>query len=113
MPSFRTFLTEGALEIDNNASERAIKPFVIGRKNWLLCNTAKGARSSAVIYSIIETAKASGLAIEKYFVYLMDVLSNLEVKDKTKDMILKYMPWSKYLPQDVFLKNKDIHNSNN
>jgi len=113
LPSFRIFLTDGALEIDNNASERSIKPFVIGRKNWLLCNTAKGARSSAVIYSVIETAKASGLAIEKYLVYLMDALSNLEVKDRTRNTLLKYMPWSKELPQEVLLQNKDIHNSKN
>jgi transposase len=106
LPSFRTFLTDGSLEIDNNASERAIKPFVIGRKNWLLCNTPKGARSSATIYSVIETAKANGLAIEKYLVYLMDVLSNLEVKDKNKDTLLKYMPWSKDLLLDlVYQKN--------
>lgn len=68
LPSFRIFLTDGALEIDNNASERAIKPFVIGRKNWLLCNTSRGAKSSASIYSIIETAKANGLSVEKYLV---------------------------------------------
>ena len=43
LPSFRIFLTDGSLEIDNNGSERAIKPFVIGRKNWLMCNTSKGA----------------------------------------------------------------------
>lgn len=43
----------------------------------------------------------------------MDVLSNLEVKDKNKDMLLKYMPWSKELPQEVILQNKDIHNSKN
>ena len=49
-------LEDGELEIDNNSAERAIKPFVIGRKNWLFSNTAKGANSSAIIYSIIETA---------------------------------------------------------
>ena len=82
---------------------------LIGRKNWLLCNTAKGARSSAVIYSVIETAKASGLAIEKYLVYLMDVLSNLEVKDRSRNTLLKYMPWSKELPEAVKLRNKNLH----
>lgn len=64
--------------------------------------------SSATIYSVIETAKANGLAIEKYLVYLMDVLSNLEVKDKNKDTLLKYMPWSKELPEEVHLQNKNI-----
>lgn len=113
LPSFRTFLTDGSLEIDNNASERAIKAFVIGRKNWILQNTSKGASSSATIYSIIETAKANGLAVEKYLVYLMDVLSNLEDKDKNRDTLMKYMPWSKELPKEVFLSNNYIHNSKN
>jgi transposase len=107
LPSFRTFLTDGSLEIDNNASERAIKPFVLGRKNWLMCNTPKGARSSATIYSVVETAKANGLIVEKYLVYLMDVLCNMESIDK--DTLLKYMPWSKDLPEGVRLQNKNIH----
>jgi transposase len=107
LPSFKIFLTDGSLEIDNNASERAIKPFVIGRKNWLLCNTPKGARSSATIYSVVETAKANGLVVEKYLVYLMDVLCNLE--NKNKDTLLKYMPWSKELPETVKLQNKNLH----
>lgn len=107
LPSFRTFLTDGSLEIDNNGAERAIKPFVLGRKNWLMCNTPKGARSSATIYSVVETAKSNGLIVEKYLVYLMDVLCNMESIDK--DTLLKYMPWSKELPEDVRLQNKNIH----
>ena len=51
------------LEVDNNAAERVVKPFVIGRKNWLFSNTPRGARSSAIIYSIVETAKANGLVV--------------------------------------------------
>ena len=113
LPSFRTFLTDGSLEIDNNAAERSIKSFVIGRKNWLIQNTSKGASSSATIYSIIETARANNLSVEKYLKYLMDVLSNLDEKDKNKDMLLKYMPWSHELPDEVHLQNKNIHNSKN
>ena len=108
MPSFRTFLTDGSLEIDNNASERSIKPFVIGRKNWLMCNTPKGAKASATIYSVVETAKSNGLVVEKYLVYLMDMLSNLENNDK--DTLLKHMPWSKDLPETIKLQNKNLHN---
>ncbi|MDT8719032.1 transposase, partial [Clostridium sp. 19966] len=113
LPSFGIFLTDGSLEIDNNASERAIKAFVIGRKNWVLHNTSRGASASATIYSVIETAKANGLAVEKYLVYLIDVLSNLEDKDKNKDTLLKHMPWSEQLLANVFLQNPDIHNSKN
>ncbi|MEG0222096.1 MAG: IS66 family transposase, partial [Clostridia bacterium] len=68
LPDMKTFLTDGSLEIDNNGAERAIKPFVIGRKNWLFSSSSKGAKASASIYSIIETAKANGLIVEKYLV---------------------------------------------
>ncbi|MBY6897029.1 transposase [Clostridium botulinum] len=58
--------------MDNNASERAIKPFVMRGKNWLFSNTPKGANASTLIYSIIETSKANGLIIEKYlYIYLI------------------------------------------
>ncbi len=56
-----SFLKDGRLEIDNNWSKRSIKPFVIGRKNWLFANTPRGAKESAMIYSIVETAKENGL----------------------------------------------------
>jgi hypothetical protein len=61
------FLEDGRIEIDNNRAERSIKPFVIGRKNWLFCNTPKGAKANAIIYSIIETAKENGLNPYAYY----------------------------------------------
>jgi hypothetical protein len=61
-----SFLKDGRLELSNNRAERSIKPFVIGRKNWLFCNTPNGARSSAIIYSIIETAKENNLKPLEY-----------------------------------------------
>lgn len=67
-------LLDGCLEVDNNVAERALKPFVIGRKNFLFANTSKGARSSANIYSIVKTAKANKLVVERYLVYLFDNL---------------------------------------
>jgi transposase len=87
-----TFLQDGRLEIDNNRSERAIKPFVIGRKNWLFANTARGAKSSAVIYSLVETAKENGLAPFPYLTYLFEQLPNVNLKDpEALDLLL---PWS-------------------
>jgi len=100
LPSMRTYLTNGCLEVDNNAAERAVKPFVIGRKNWLFSNTPKGARSSAIIYSIVETAKANGLAVERYLTYLFNEISKLEIKDM--DEIKKFMPWSPELPDNLY-----------
>ena len=55
------FLKDGRLELDNNRAERSIKPFVIGRKNFLFSNTPRGARSSAIVYSIVESAKENNL----------------------------------------------------
>ena len=71
------FLKDGRLEIDNNRSERSIKPFVIGRKNWLFANTPRGAKASAMIYSMIETAKENGLNPFKYLKYLFEQLPQL------------------------------------
>lgn len=71
------FLVDGVLEIDNNRSERSIKPFVIGRKNWLFANTTRGARASATIYSVIETAKENGLDPFRYLSYLFEQLPQL------------------------------------
>lgn len=68
------FMKDGRLEIDNNRSERAIKTFVIGRKNRLFANTARGAKASAAIYSVMETAKENGLNPFQYLQYLFEQL---------------------------------------
>jgi transposase len=60
---FQVYLEDGDIPIDNNAAERAIRPFVIGRKNWIFCDTPEGARANANLYSLIETAKANGLKV--------------------------------------------------
>ena len=61
-----TFLEDGNVPIDNNRAENAIRPFAVGRKNWLFNNTERGAKCSAILYSIISTAQANGLDAEKY-----------------------------------------------
>jgi hypothetical protein len=65
------YVEDGHLSIDNNRAERAIKPFVIGRKNWLFSQTANGANASAMLYSIVETAKANGLIPYDYISYYL------------------------------------------
>nr|WP_290369826.1 transposase [Clostridium neonatale] len=90
MALYENFLTNGYLEIANNAVERAIKPFLIGRKNSIFLKTVKGAKLSTVIYSVIEMDKANGLAIEKYLVYLFEILVKVEVKEH--DILEKCMP---------------------
>lgn len=88
-----TFLLDGRLEVDNNRSERSIKPFVIGRKNFLFSNTPRGARASAIIYSVVETAKENGLIPFQYLCYLFEQLPNLGGKD-----LDELLPWSESLP---------------
>ena len=65
-----TFLEDGNVPIDNNRAENAIRPFAVGRKNWLFNNTERGAKCSAALYSIISTAQANGLDAEKYLTEL-------------------------------------------
>ena len=65
---------DGRLELSNNRAERAVRPFAIGRKNWLFCNTPHGANASATIYSIVETAKANGLRPFHYLNFLLERL---------------------------------------
>jgi transposase len=91
-----TFLEDERLEISNNSAERSIKPFVIGRKNWLFCNTPGGAKSSAIIYSIIETAKENKL---KPYEYLKFIFDKLQIIDSTNiKEIDKILPWSAEIP---------------
>jgi len=92
------FLLDGRLELSNNRGERAIKPFVIGRKNWLFSNTPKGATSSAIIYSIIETAKANDLLPFYYLTYLFEQLPNIDTTNL--ELLDTYLPWSESLPDN-------------
>ena len=82
------YIEDGNLTIDNNRAERAVKPFVIGRKNWLFSKTANGAKASAVLYSIIETAKANGLTPFDYIAHCLKQLSNEHVDVET------LLPWN-------------------
>ena len=70
----RVFLNDGDVPMDNNASERAIRGFCIGKKNWEVIDTINGAKTSAVIYSIAETAKANNLKPYEYSEHLLTVI---------------------------------------
>jgi transposase len=72
------YTLDGHLSIDNNRAERGIKPFVMGRKAWMFSQTANGAKASAVLYSIVETAKANGLAPYNFITYLLEQFSQPE-----------------------------------
>lgn len=84
------YLNDGRFEIDNNRAENAIRPFVIGRKNWLFSDTPKGAAASAQIYSLIETAKANG---QEPYTWLRHVLERLPTTNCVEDYET-LLPWN-------------------
>ena len=94
----RVFLTNGDVPMDNNAAERAIRPFTVGRKNWVMIDTIKGAEASAVIYSIVETAKANNLRTYDYLDLLLTEIP-YHLDDKNFDYFENLMPWSDYVQE--------------
>ena len=97
-----SFLRDGRLEITNNRAERAIKEFVIGRKNFLFCTSVKGAVASQVLYSIVETAKANKLHPYEYLKFVIEELSqNKQTAEKIQDVL----PWSTKIPAHIRIKN--------
>ncbi len=95
-----TYLEDGRCSFTNNLSENAIRPFTVGRKNWLFNDSVGGAKASSVIYSIVETAKAYDLNIYNYLQYLLD-----QRPDKTwsDEQLAEIAPWSEKIQQ---LKNR-------
>ena len=87
------FLLDGRLELSNNADERAVKPFVIGRKNWLFANTPRGAKASAIIYSLVETAKANGVNPYEYLQEVLTRLPALETR-RLEEELDALLPWA-------------------
>ena len=81
------YLEDGRLEIDNNAAENAIRPFVLGRKNWLFSASVKGVQASANLYSLIETAKANGLEPYAYLRYLFTELPKAETVEAVEALL--------------------------
>ena len=97
------FLTDGDVPLDNNASERAIRGFCIGKKNWVMIDTINGAKSSAIIYSIAETAKANNLKPYEYFEYLLtEIPKYMDCSSKERSIFLdRLLPWSPDLPEHI------------
>ena len=88
-----TFLYHGEVEASNNQVENAQRGVVVGRKNWLFCDTPKGAEASVIAYSILETAKTNGLNPEKYLMHIFTVLPDRFAKDPNAD-IEDLLPWN-------------------
>ena len=84
------YIDDGKIEIDNNLVENAIRPFVVGRKNWLFSETPEGARSSANLYTLVETAKNNGIEPYKYLSSLFHALPHAASVDDYE----KLLPWN-------------------
>lgn len=105
----KVFLTDGEVPIDDSASERALRNFTIGRKNWMTINTVRGAQASAIIYSITETARANGLNVYYYIKHLLEQLAELiddqgNIEQSEPEPL---MPRSKVLPADCYSKRRN------
>ncbi len=95
----KAFLSDGEVPIDNNAAERTIRGFCIGKKNWVMIDTIAGAKSSAIVYSIAETAKANNLKPYEYFNYLLTEIPE-HLDDTNTSFIENLLPWSDKLPKE-------------
>jgi hypothetical protein len=95
------YLLDGRLEISNNRAERSIKPFVIGRKNWMFNNTTGGAKASSIIYSLVETAKENCLRPWNYLVFLLENIPNA-----TTGKLDDFLPWSDKIPDSCRIPKK-------
>ena len=93
-----TYREYGYLEMSNNIAERSVKPFVIARKNFLFSKTENGAQASGLLFSIIQTAKANGLCIERYLEYILNNINKIKIDD--------ILPWSEKLPKELKLNLK-------
>lgn len=95
----KTFLEHGDVPLDNNAAERAIRGFCIGKHNWHLIDTVRGAESSAIIYSITETAKANHLNPYRYLELLLTEIPK-HLDDTDRSFLEDLLPWSDKLPEE-------------
>ena len=87
------FLDHGEIEISNNQVENAIRPVVNGRKNWLFADTPEGAEALAIVYTLMETAKANNLRLENYTEYLLTVMPERLSSNPDAD-IDDLLPWA-------------------
>ncbi|PQJ49050.1 transposase [Vibrio jasicida] len=90
MGKLRRVVDDGRLSLDNNHTERSVRPFTAGRTNWLFSNTHSGARASAVLYSFIETAKANDCKPYDYLDYVLREIPKLKYDDEHHHLL----PWN-------------------
>ena len=101
----KVFLDDGEVPMDNNAAEQSTRGFCIGKKNWVMIDTIAGAKSSAIIYSIAETAKANNLKPYDYFEYLLTEIPK-HLDDTDRRFLEDLLPWSPNLPANCRKSDK-------
>ena len=98
-PYMENYLLDGRCSLSNNAAENAIRPFTVGRKNWLFADTPKGASASAAVYSLVETAKANGLNVFAYLQHLLTYMPGSEWQRYPEELD-DLMPWSPQVQEE-------------
>ena len=93
---FMNYLLDGNCVISNNLAENSIRPFTIGRKNWLFSGSPKGAEASAGIYTMIETAKANVLSPMKYINFILSDIPETAFLEYP-EILDDYLPWNEYV----------------
>ena len=91
-----TYLEDGRCSFSNNLSENAIRPFSVGRKNWLFCDTPNGAQASALVYSMVEMAKANGVNV--YLTYLLEKMPSDRMSDEELELLA---PWNENVKAEI------------
>lgn len=94
----RVFLDDSIIPMDNNDAERSIKKFCVGKHSWRIIASERGAKASAILYSIAETSKANGLKPYEYFKYLLESMLH-HLDDPPADYIDDLLPWSDKIPE--------------
>ena len=92
-----TYLEDGRCSFSNNLSENAIRPFTVGRKNWLFCDTPNGAQASALVYSMVEIAKANGVNVYHYLTYLLEKMPSDRMSDEELELLAPWEPMKLFL----------------
>ncbi len=93
-----TYLEDGRCSFSNNLSENAIRPFTVGRKNWLFCDTPNGAQASALVYSMVAMAKANGVNVYHYLTYLLEKLPDDWMSDDELELLA---PWNETVKAEI------------
>ena len=96
--SYLTYLEDGNVSMTNAAAENAIRPFAVGRQNWLFSDSPKGASASAAFYSMIETCKANGISASKYLTYIFTKMPK-EASLNSLETLESYMPWNELIQE--------------